>query len=263
MDDFGFIMSRHVNSTETNNYWNHAVQSIKRFYPKKKIIIIDDNSNQSFLKTEFDYENVTIIQSEYNGRGELLPYYYYIKNNWFKNAIIIHDSVFIQRRFKFESLINNKVNVAPLWVFPKIYDAIDVNTIKLTDALSNNNILKKNMQINGDYVDTLGFKKQNKIWNGCFGVQSFINRIFLLKNEERFKISNLVSVVKNRTDRCCLERIFGVIFYLTNGNNNNPVKPLFGNIFKNQKWGYSYKKYTDDVSNKKIKTGVIKVWTGR
>jgi hypothetical protein len=262
MDDFGFIMTRHVNSKQTNNYWNHAVQKIKLFYPKKKIIIIDDNSNKSFLKADFDYKNVTIIQSEYNGRGELLPYYYYIKNNWFKNAIIIHDSVFIQRRFKFESLINHKVNVAPLWVFPKIYDAIDVHTINLIDALPNNNILKKNIKI-PNYIDSLGFIKENEKWNGCFGVQSFINRNFLLETEQRFKISNLVRVVKTRNDRCCLERIFGVIFYLSNKNKSGTIKPLFGNIFENQKWGYSYEKYSNDVSNKKIKKGIIKVWTGR
>ena len=49
---YGFIMTRHVNSEKTNRYWNHAVRCIKRFYPFRKIVIIDDNSN-----TNLGYES--------------------------------------------------------------------------------------------------------------------------------------------------------------------------------------------------------------
>ena len=47
---YGFIITRHVNSEITNKYWNHAIRCIRRFYPYRKIIIIDDNSNQLFVK---------------------------------------------------------------------------------------------------------------------------------------------------------------------------------------------------------------------
>ena len=99
MGSFGFIMTRHVNSELTNNYWNHSVKLLRTFYPDKKIVIIDDNSNQDLVKAEFDYPNVEIIQSEFPGRGELLPYYYYIKNKFFDNAVIIHDSIFFHIKF--------------------------------------------------------------------------------------------------------------------------------------------------------------------
>ena len=36
---FGFIITRHVNSEQTNKYWNHNVKLIRTFYPFKKIII--------------------------------------------------------------------------------------------------------------------------------------------------------------------------------------------------------------------------------
>jgi hypothetical protein len=39
----------------------------------------------------------TIINSEYHGRGELLPYYYYLQNKFVDKAVIIHDSVFINK----------------------------------------------------------------------------------------------------------------------------------------------------------------------
>ena len=43
--DYGFIITRHVNSEKTNKYWNNAIICIRTFYPQKKIVIIDDNSN--------------------------------------------------------------------------------------------------------------------------------------------------------------------------------------------------------------------------
>ncbi len=90
MTSYGFIITRHVNSEQTNNYWNHSVKLINTFYPNTKIIIIDDNSNQDLVKADFEYPNVQIIQSEFPGRGELLPYYYYIKNKFFDNNKNIH-----------------------------------------------------------------------------------------------------------------------------------------------------------------------------
>jgi len=48
--NFGFIITRHVNSETTNKYWNFCIQSIRRFYPFKKIVVIDDNSDLRVLK---------------------------------------------------------------------------------------------------------------------------------------------------------------------------------------------------------------------
>ena len=59
---FGFIISRHVNSEKTNKYWNQNVKLIRSHYPFKQIIIIDDNSNEEFIKSDFEYQNITIIK---------------------------------------------------------------------------------------------------------------------------------------------------------------------------------------------------------
>ena len=72
--NFGFIVTRHVNSEKTNLYWNHCIKLLRTHYPLCQIVIIDDNSKQEFINPEHDYKNLTIIQSEYPGRGELLPY---------------------------------------------------------------------------------------------------------------------------------------------------------------------------------------------
>jgi hypothetical protein len=68
--DYGFILTRHVNSEVTNKYWNQSVKLIRTHYPLRKIIIIDDNSNYKFVKADHDYQNLEVIQSEFTKRGE-------------------------------------------------------------------------------------------------------------------------------------------------------------------------------------------------
>ena len=131
---FGFIITRHVNSKKTNNYWNQCIKLIRMYYPFRKIIVIDDNSNQFFISADFQYKNVSFIQSEYPGRGELLPYIYYLKYRWFDNAIIMHDSVFIHKRMPFETF---KMPVMPLWHHP--YDKENLpNLLRIASVLRNN-----------------------------------------------------------------------------------------------------------------------------
>jgi hypothetical protein len=149
MNTFGFIIIRHVNSENTNKYWNHSVKLLRTYYPNKKIVIIDDNSNKNLVKPDFEYKNVEVIQSEFHGRGELLPYYYYIKNKFFDNAVIIHDSVFFHTRVNFELL--NGINVIPLWFFIKDKDNID-NTLRISNYLNNNHNINNNL--NNAYAET-------------------------------------------------------------------------------------------------------------
>ena len=134
MNSFGFIITRHVNSESTNRYWNHSVKCLRTLYPLKKIIIIDDNSNYNFVKADFNYKNIEIIQSEFKGRGELLPYYYYLKNKFFENAVILHDSVFFHKRVYFEKFLGLKV--IPLWFFYPDKENV-VNTLRISNNLSN------------------------------------------------------------------------------------------------------------------------------
>ena len=86
MSTIGFIILRYVNSEITNKYWIMCYNSIRKYYPENKILIIDDNSNKSFITNEKLYKTL-IINSEYPQRGELLPYYYYLYNKLFDTAV--------------------------------------------------------------------------------------------------------------------------------------------------------------------------------
>ena len=256
MNSYGFIITRHVNSELTNKYWNNSVKQLRRFYPFRKIVIIDDNSNPQFLKAEEEYENVTIINSEFKGRGELLPYYYYSKTKFFDNAIIIHDSVFFHKRVNFDIL--KKVNVLPLWYFHPDRENVE-NSFRISNILNNKWEIQNKINMS-DVI--LGL--QHLKWYGCFGCQSYINHNFLLSIENKYHISKMVYTVQNRKDRCCLERILGAIFF-TEYQCQKIInrKSLLGNIMTYHRWGYSYNDYQNDLKKGTITKGIVKIWTGR
>jgi len=254
MNNFGFIITRHVNSEKTNRYWNQSIKLLRKLYPERKIIIIDDNSNQDFVKPDYEYNNVQIIKSEFPGRGELLPYYYYIKNKFFDNAVILHDSVFFHKKFRFDKL--NDVKVLPLWHFISDNENVE-NSTRILSILSNSFVLHEKLK----NIVKIGMPED--IWYGCFGVQSYINHDFLLHIERKYSITNMLRNVTCRSDRCCLERIMGCIFY-----NEYPkilkIRSLFGNIAKHYEWRiYTFDKYTSHLKNGTIPHSAIKVWTGR
>lgn len=254
MDSFGFIITRHVNSVKTNKYWNHCVKCLRRFYPQKRIVIIDDNSDANFVKADFNYLNIMVIQSEFKGRGELLPYYYFLKNKFFNNAVIIHDSVFFHKRVNFEKLLGKKV--IPLWFFYPDKENMD-NTLRIANTLKNSGGLAQKINID---KNVLGMPHSK--WYGCFGGQSFINHNFLSFLQEKYGITNMISSVLCRQDRCCFERVLGCLFFTENSQILNN-KSIFGDIMKYQNWGYTFETYESDLKRGKVPRAIVKVWTGR
>ena len=146
----GFIILRHVNSIQTNKYWQECYRCVRNIHPNNKIVIIDDNSNRDFL-TDIQLINTIVVESEFKQRGELLPYYYYVHNKWFDNAIIIHDSVFIKADI-ISKYLEMKVQYKMLWHFSEhLYDD-DKAILPLIFSLNN-------------YDKLLNFYN-SKIWNG-------------------------------------------------------------------------------------------------
>jgi len=255
-EKFGFIMTRHVISEETNKYWNTAVKLLRTFYPLNKIVIIDDNSNKQYLDSDFPYANVIIIESEYPNRGELLPYYYYLREKFFDNAVILHDSVFIHKKINFDKLNGDEIKVMPLWNFKLDKENI-TNTLRIIDKLKNASVIRKKI-----VLEDILLMKHDK-WFGCFGCQTYINHNFLKKIEEKYNITNLTSVILCRDDRCCLERIFGCIFFIENYTFLSKYNSIFGNIMTDQKWGLTFKEYIENMNTPHKINCITKVWTGR
>ena len=165
MSEIGFIILRHVNNKNTNNYWIHSYDCIRKYYPENKIIIIDDNSLQNFITDKTLYKTL-IINSEYPGRGELLPYYYYLQNKLFDTAVIIHDSVFINKYIDF-----NVDNYKLLWEFDSNHDPHTNDVTKMIDVFND--------------FELKQFYQNKSLWKGCFGGMSIIKHDYL-----EFIISN-------------------------------------------------------------------------
>jgi len=257
---YGFIITRHVRDEKTNEYWNMCVKRIRRYYPYVKIVIIDDNSNQQFLKPHKEYQNVEIILSEFAGRGELLPYFYFYKHKWFPFAVIIHDSVFFHKRVSFEKLLSHPV--LPLWHFKPDKENIS-NSIRIASSLKNNENVIRKLNYGEDFVSLFEFKnKTPQGWDGCFGVQSLISHGFVSLLQNKYNIFNMIPRVTCRADRCSLERIMSILFF-QEYTKLQTVHSLFGDIFRYQNFGYSYESYQNDLKKGVVPRYVVKVWTGR
>ena len=208
MDQIGFIILRHVTNELTNNYWIHCYECIRNFYPEYPILIIDDNSNYAYI-TERDLYKTTIINSEYHKRGELLPYYYYLHNKLFETAVIIHDSVFINKYIDF-----NVENYRIIWHFEHYADQINDETIMIN--LFNDKEL-------------LNFYENKTLWVGCFGGMSIIKHDYLKYINSKHDISKLLEYVLTRFNRCSFERVIACLLQFNDKNNSN--NSLLGSIF--------------------------------
>ena len=236
MNKLGFIILRHVNSSTTGLYWKHNYSCIRKYYGDIPILIIDDNSDYTFVDCEFEQTltNTTLINSEFPGRGELLPYYYYLKNPLFETAVILHDSAFINSKIDF-TVDNFKM----LWDFEHHWDqpSDEINILK---QLNNSNEL-------------LEFHANRKLWKGCFGGMSVIKHAFLKKIDDRYNIAKMLPYVRTRYNRMSFERVSACLLQAY-----APYSCLLGDIKRYCRFGGTFDhmvEYSD--------LPIIKVWTGR
>lgn len=249
-DDLVFMMTRHVNSEVTNKYWIESCGRIRKLWPDVKIVVIDDNSNYDYVTTCAEKENIEIVQSEYPGRGELLPYYYFYKNKYGKKAVIIHDSLFIIKEFNLDIH-----NVKFISTVPHYWDSPE-HEIKM--------IIDSNMENSAELINFYNENKEK--WALSFGVMSIITYEFLEILEIKYKFFNLLGVVKNRFDRICLERIFGLICHYEYPEliyDNNIILNLnyYTDINTFDAYINAINMYGYDLNN--IDRPFIKVFTGR
>ena len=232
MSSIGFIILRHVNNKLTNKYWIHCYNSIRKYYPENWILIIDDNSNYQYITNHILY-NTTVIASEFPGRGELLPYYYYLQNKLFDIAVILHDSVFVNAYIDF-SVDKYKL----IWEFEHKWDLIPDET-NMINVFNDSELLK--------------FYENKTLWKGCFGGMVVIRHDFLQEINNKYEISKLLDHVLTRQKRQCFERVIACLLQKT-----HPKTTLYGTIQSYVKWGTKF--HQKETCNH---LPLIKVWTGR
>jgi len=232
MTEFGFIMLRHVNNEITNEYWIHCYHCIREHYPENIIIIIDDDSDYNFITDEELYKTYT-INSEYPKRGEVLPYYYYLHNKLFDVAVIIHDSVFIN---KYIDMSVDKYKI--IWDFYHNFDQIEDETIMI-DMFHD--------------VELKKFYEDKELWKGCFGGMSIITHDYLTYIHNIYDIHKFLECVKSRYNRCSFERVIACLLQKDGVN-----ETLLGDIHEYCPWGLSF-----DKKDEYKYLPFTKIWTGR
>jgi hypothetical protein len=262
-EPFGFIVTRHVTNSETAKYWIECYRCIRIHYPDAPIVFIDDNSDPEFIDKvcEDALYKCTVIRSIFHKRGELLPYYYYLLNNWFETAIVIHDSVFVNAYVDYKTLLTDQNECIFLWHFER--ENLYYNKLNEERVI---NKLK-----NGHHVILL--YKQWQRWKGCFGAMSLISRNFLLEMEKQYEFSKLISHITSRDDRMAIERVFACMVFdlkykktnISNGTGSIHVVSVYGDIYKycECRYSYSYSDYINKIDDSNHKLPLIKVWTGR
>lgn len=246
-ESLGFIITRHVTNEITNLYWIICISKIRQFYPENIIIVVDDNSNYNHIKNFQGNitKNCFFIQGEYNGGGELLPYYYYYKNHLFDKAVIIHDSVFINKYIDFSSTKDVKF----IWHFEHFWDK-DEDEKNLIGLLN--------------YSDELvSYYSDKSLWKGCFGGMSVIDYSFVKVLAEKYNFFILLHHINNRDKRMCFERVYALVCSYEKKIQNENAS-LFNNIMTYTRDGYSFEEYMFEQMNN-IDRGLelTKIWTGR
>lgn len=235
LSSLGFIVLRHVNSVETNKLWLHCYNCIRNFYPENSIVIIDDNSNKEFItEPEIPLYNTTIIESEFPGRGELLPYYYYSINKFFDTAVMIHDGAFINKYIDF-----NVDNYKLIWDFSEHTHSQREDAHRMLHMFNDN--------------DLFDFYNDKTLWSGCFGGMSIITHNFLTHINSKYDLSKLLDAVLNRYNRMTFERIIACLL-----QKEYKKEVLLGNILGYCNWGITF-----DEKHNYDHLPIIKVWVGR
>lgn len=244
-----FVILRHLRTTRDNDLWISSYNSIRKFYTNK-IVIIDDNSAVNTVDGKLT--NTEVIKSEFNGAGEILPYYYFLKYKWADRMVFLHDSMFLNRPFRDSEL---QGDIKFHWYF----EGSGINDFrKISNYIS---ILKNNTELQAFATDT------DAKWFGCFGAAAISNLETIQYIEEEYGIfKNLALSIRTRKDREAFERVFGIVLYyegiFQDGNCSN-----FGNILKYpgafESENNNYETAAHILRQRGYDSAIIKVWRGR
>jgi hypothetical protein len=248
---FTFVVLRHVRRWVHAPLWRRCVESIGRFHPGVPIVVIDDNSEPRMVQPRRDAPDppgiTCVIQSEYPGAGEILPYHYFLQGRFASRSMIfLHDSMYLKRPLSRQELTSRRMVF--LWHFEPNRNRGDV-------------VLEFCRRIGGrEGASLLSLYSANR-WKGCFGSATIVDIDTLRQWESRYRfVSTLLPVINSRHHREALERIIGVIYAATQPLSQSPS--LFGSISLHPHFMNYYREATEDEL-RGYDSAVVKTWRWR
>ena len=239
--NMGFIVLRHANDQTSARYWELCVERIRLHHPQAPIVIIDDHSEEGLIDEELQasYDNMLVINSTYpRGRGELLPYLYFVQHQWFETAVYIHDSVFLNRRIEWTT-----DEIMPLWHFTHDWNMPE-KELAIIKKISHPEVVENIFH-------------QHQLWNGFFGGMCMMNVNFIKRVHRRHNLENLVEHIYNREMRMVFERIISCIC-TANMIKKMQKKSFMGDIHKYCSFGLTYEQRLETAH-----LPMSKIWSGR
>lgn len=221
--NFGFIIPTHCSLPQHKSSLLKCIESIRKFYPKNMIVIINDKSS---IKLSFtDDENIEIVDSCIEKGGEVNSYIMFLENKYFDKAIILHDGMYMKKKLIDIEKIDN---VLYIWYFtnhrfhwsfinePKS-EYNQVNNIRNHDDLILHCINKYDFNENFKKYSLKLYHQKHK-WSGCFGLQSIITHNFLVVLQEKTNIITVFKKFNNRRLRMVAESLFAIACQFVLGN---------------------------------------------
>lgn len=258
--EFGFILTRCVRNSVHDKYWQESHRCIRRLFPDSPIVIIDDHSVKALLSDSYQVdENTHVVASPFPpGRGESLPYHYFLMERPFRKAIIMQDGMFLHRRTELAKAIADTVDYRFLWHFDEFL---------LNDFAEQDKILSS---MHRDQVPALRALRSNaSAWAGCFGGSAIIAWDFLAVLQQRYGLLDALPAITNRGDRMGFERVLALCC-IDGGGQTGSVRQgegrsVFGNILRHRRaFEYSYSDYlADNASGSLEGEPCLKIWSGR
>ena len=248
LPELGFIILRHVNSLQTNLYWQECLSCIREYYPTHPVIIIDDNSDQQYI-TECKDDNTKVVNSEFPGRGELLPYYYMWKLHPFERAVFVHDSAYINYTLPLSS-----DPIQFLWYFnpryPFIYNDHMEDILILCQYMKHSKIIKS-------------YFRSNVNWIGCFGGMSNFTWSAINQIQNKYNVFILLDHITTRRLRMAWERIIAIVVQLLY---NTHITHIMSKDIINERFGYNWTDYCRDKNRYDrwwANDALVKTFSGR
>jgi len=217
MEDFGFVIPSYCSSEVHLLQLKRCLNSIIKFHPGKKIIVIDDYSDINLTEKLKTFETVKVVMSPVKSAGDMVTYKVFKDNPLFKLGVIIQDSMVLEKKL---DNIDSIETIKYIWYFTN--HRLHWSKVKEPQTEYNK---KHGIKVHDDavmdvirrFVTKKDFKtyaldmfmKKDK-WSGCFGCLSIINYEFIDVLNEKTGIVDLLMNMNDNRFRRVAESIFAL-----------------------------------------------------
>jgi len=238
MTEVGFIIPTFCKNEENLKVCKFCIDSIRKFYPNNKIIIINDFSLIDITNLFNNDKNIDIIMSTQKGAADITTYDYFLKNKPFDIAVIMNDSMFFENKIENIDKVDTYI---PLWHATNHrieWDSLIVPKTQIPELYQNEitthseNIITHIKKILGNTEFTeyaLNLYKEKNKWSVNFCLSSIISHNFLIELQRKTNILSLLSELHTNWQRRVSESVFSIAcqYILGNEINEKSINGLF------------------------------------